>query len=135
MGLRQLRFHNCTPEVSQTCPVAPVSSLPIAWLILEGGRTPGARQSRRQNLAPGLSPSTPLCWVVPSLGKVLQWHRLVPGTLGNMEVVLSGRGKAGHGGETPQQVGYRGTQDLPTAPCGLQGRYPGLTGLLSCSRC
>lgn len=35
VGLRQLRFHNCTPEVSWTCPVAPVSSLPIAWLILE----------------------------------------------------------------------------------------------------
>lgn len=99
------------------------------------GRTPGARQSRRQDLAPGLSPSTPLCWVVPSLGKVLQGHRLVPGTLGNMEIVLSGRGKAGHGGEAPQQVGHRGTQDLPTATCGLQGGYPGLTGLLSCSRC
>lgn len=52
-----------------------------------------------------------------------------------MEVLLGGSRKAGHGGEAPQQVGSRGTRDLPTATYGLQGVYPGLAGLLSYSRC
>lgn len=52
-----------------------------------------------------------------------------------MEVLLGGSGKAGHGGEAPQQVGGGGTRNLPTATCGLQSGYPGLAGLLSCSRC